>query len=135
MKIEHLWADGHYDRLSALAAEFVGRKVDVFLAAGGPPSALAAKAATSSIPIVFSGASDAIGIGLVPSLSRPGGNITGMSLFSVTLAGKRLELLQELIPSGNAFAYLTNPANPGSRARTVRGGEGCGRRSACGSRW
>jgi putative ABC transport system substrate-binding protein len=115
VKIEHLWADGHYDRLSALAAEFVGRKVDVLLAAGGPPSALAAKAATSSIPIVFSGASDAIGIGLVPSLSRPGGNITGMSLFSVTLAGKRLELLRELIPSGNAFAYLTNPANPGSR--------------------
>ena len=112
VRIEYLWADGHYDRLPALAAELVNRKVAVLLAAGGPPSALAAKAATSSIPIVFSGASDAVGIGLVPSLSRPGGNITGMSLFNMALGGKRLQLLRELIPSGKAFAYLINPASP-----------------------
>jgi len=115
VRIEHLWADGQYQLLPALAAELVARKVTVLLAAGGPPSALAAKAATSSIPIVFSGASDAIGIGLVSSFSRPGGNITGMSLFSITLAGKRLQLLRELIPSGNAFAYLINPANPSAQ--------------------
>ena len=112
VKIEYLWADGHYERLPALAAEVVNRKVAVLLAAGGPPSALAAKAATSSIPIVFSGASDAVGIGLVPSLSRPGGNITGMSLFNVTLGGKRLGLMRELLPSGTVFAYLINPTNP-----------------------
>ncbi|MGH6643477.1 MAG: ABC transporter substrate-binding protein, partial [Bradyrhizobium sp.] len=115
VKIDYLWADGRYERLPALAAELVGRKITVLLAAGGPPSALAAKAATSTIPIVFSGASDAIGIGLVPSLSRPGGNITGMSLFSVALAGKRLEILRELIPSGSTFAYLINPANPSAQ--------------------
>ena len=112
VSIEHRWAEGHYDRLPALAAELVASRVSVLLAAGGPPSALAAKAATSTIPIVFSGSSDAVGVGLVPSLSRPGGNITGMSLFNVALGGKRLEILRELIPAGEGFAYLINPANP-----------------------
>ena len=113
--IEYRWADGRYERLPALAGELVARKVSVLLAAGGPPTALAAKAATSTIPIVFSGASDAVGIGLVPSLSRPGGNITGTSHFNVALGGKRLEILRELIPAGNVFAYLINPANPSAQ--------------------
>lgn len=115
VSIEHRWADGQYERLPALAAELVDRKISVLLAAGGPPSALAAKAATSTIPIVFSGSSDAVGMGLVPSLSRPGGNITGMSLFNVALGAKRLEILRELIPTGDAFAYLINPANPSAQ--------------------
>jgi putative ABC transport system substrate-binding protein len=110
--IEFRWADGQYDRMPALAAELVARNVTVILAAGGPPSALAAKRATSTIPIVFSGSSDAVGLGLVQSLNRPGGNITGISHFNIALAGKRLENLRELIPAGNAFCYLVNPANP-----------------------
>jgi putative ABC transport system substrate-binding protein len=110
--VEYRWADGHYERLPALAAELVARNVTIILAAGGPPSALAAKAATSTIPIVFSGTSDAVGIGLVQSLSRPGGNITGISHFNVALAGKRLENIRELLQVGNAFCYLINPANP-----------------------
>ena len=113
--IEHRWADGQYERLPALAAELVASKVSVLLAAGGPPSALAAKAATTTIPIVFPGSSDAVGIGLVQSLNRPGGNITGTSLFNVVLGGKRLEILRELIPAGDAFAYLVNPANPSAQ--------------------
>ena len=113
--IEYRWADGHYERLPALAAELVARKVSILLAAGGPPSALAAKAATTTIPIVFPAASDAVGVGLVSSLSRPGGNITGMSLFNAALGGKRLELLRELVPASDAFAYLVNPANPSAQ--------------------
>ncbi len=118
--IEYRWADGRYDRLPALAAELVARNVTVILAAGGPPSALAAKAATSTIPIVFSGTSDAVGLGLVQSLSKPGGNITGISHFNVALAGKRLENLRELTQAGNPFCYLINPGNPS--AETERRG-------------
>jgi putative tryptophan/tyrosine transport system substrate-binding protein len=113
--IEYRWADGHYERLPALAAELVGRKVNLLIAAGGPPSSLAAKAATTTIPIVFPGSSDAVGLGLVQSLSRPGGNMTGTSLFNVALGGKRLELLRELIPTGDLFGYVVNPANPSAQ--------------------
>lgn len=113
--IEYRWAEGHYDRLPALAAELVHLKVAAILAAGGPPSAVAAKEATSTIPVVFSAAGDPVGLGLVASLSRPGGNVTGMSLFNATLVAKRLALLHELIPSAGTVAYLTNPANPSGK--------------------
>jgi putative ABC transport system substrate-binding protein len=117
--IEYRWADGHYEKMPALAAELVGRRVNLLIAAGGPPSALAAKAATTTIPIVFPGSSDAVGLGLVESLNRPGGNITGTSLFNVTLGGKRLELMRELLPAGQSFAYLVNPTNPSARLEVI----------------
>ena len=113
--IEYRWAEGHYDKLPTLAAELVGLKVSAILAAGGPPSALAAKKATSTIPVIFSAADDPVGIGLVQSLNRPGGNITGMSVFNATLGAKRLGLLHEMVPSAQTIAYLTNPANPSAR--------------------
>jgi putative ABC transport system substrate-binding protein len=104
--IEYRWAEGRYDRLSALAAELVGLRVAAVLAAGGPPAALAAKQATTTIPIIFSAADDPVGLGLVESLSRPGGNITGMSVFNSSLGAKRLGLLHELVPSAKTVAYL-----------------------------
>jgi putative ABC transport system substrate-binding protein len=113
--IDYRWAEGNYERLPALAAELVGLRVAAILAAGGSPSALAAKKATSKIPIVFSAVDDPIGVGLVESLSRPGGNVTGMSVFNSTLVAKRLELLHELVPTAKTIAYLTNPSIPSSR--------------------
>jgi putative tryptophan/tyrosine transport system substrate-binding protein len=120
--IEYRWAEGNYDRLPALAAELVGLRVAAILAAGGPPSALAAKKATSKIPIIFSAADDPVGLGLVESLSRPGGNITGMSVFNSALGAKRLGLLHELVPSARTVAYLANPANPSTRLE-IRAGQ------------
>jgi len=113
--IEYRWAEGNYERLPALAAELVALRVAAILAAGGSPSAFAAKKATSKIPIVFSAADDPVGLGLVESLSRPGGNVTGMSLFNSTLVAKRVELLHELVPSAKTIAYLTNPSVPSAR--------------------
>jgi putative tryptophan/tyrosine transport system substrate-binding protein len=113
--VEYRWAEGHYDRLPALAAELIGLKVAAILAAGGPPSALAAKNATSTIPVIFSAADDPVGIGLVASLSRPGGNVTGMSVFNSALVAKRFGLLHELVPAAGTIAYLTNPANPSTK--------------------
>jgi len=112
LTIAFRWAEGRYDRLPALAAELVSLRVAVLYAAGGPPSALAAKAATSAIPIVFSAASDPVGLGLVASLSRPGGNVTGMSLFASDLWAKNVELLKELVPTASVMAYLVNPSTP-----------------------
>ncbi len=106
------WAEGHYDRLPALAAELVSLRVAVLYSAGGPPAALAAKAATSTIPIVFSTANDPVELGLVASLNRPGGNITGMSLLASDLWAKAVELLRELVPTASVVAYLVNPSSP-----------------------
>jgi len=106
------WAEGHYDRLPTLAAELVQLRVAVLFTAGGPPSAFAAKAATQTIPIVFSAAIDPDRIGLVTSLNRPGGNITGMSLFPSELAAKSVQLLKQLLPTATLIAYLVNPSNP-----------------------
>jgi putative ABC transport system substrate-binding protein len=106
--IEYRWAEGRYDRLPALAADLAGRKVDVIVAAGGTPTALAAKSATSTIPIIFA-AGDPVASGLVASLARPGGNLTGVSILSVELMPKRLELLSDMIPLPRAIALLVNP--------------------------
>jgi putative tryptophan/tyrosine transport system substrate-binding protein len=108
--IEYRWAEGRYDRLSALAADLVGRKVDL-IATGGLPPALAAKNATSTIPIVFLG-TDPVRDGLVASLARPGGNLTGFTVINVELMPKRLDLLTELVPQARLIALLVNPNNP-----------------------
>jgi ABC-type uncharacterized transport system substrate-binding protein len=110
--IEYRWAEGHYDRLPGLAADLVGRKVDLIVAAGGLPSPLAAKSATSTIPIIFTSNGDPVAEGLVASLARPGGNLTGFSFFSTELMPKRLELLSELAPHAGVIALLVNPNNP-----------------------
>jgi putative tryptophan/tyrosine transport system substrate-binding protein len=110
--IEYRWAEGHYDRLPALAADLVGRKVDLIATSGGPASALAAKSATSMIPIVFVSGDDAVAVGLVASLAQPGGNLTGVSFLDVELMQKRLELLSELVPQAGVIALLVNPNNP-----------------------
>ena len=118
--IEYRWAEGHYDRLPALAAELVGRKVDVIVSASGSPTALAAKSATSTIPIVFRSGADAVELGLVASLARPGGNLTGVSLLVDELTPKRLELLSELVPQARVIALLVNPNNTNCRAQHQR---------------
>ena len=110
--IEYRWAEDPYDRLPALAADLVNRKVDLIVASGGLLSALAAKRATSTIPIVFTGVSDPVAAGLVASLARPGGNLTGFSPFQVELMPKRLELLTELVPQAKVIALLANPNFP-----------------------
>jgi putative ABC transport system substrate-binding protein len=110
--IEFRWAQGRYDRLPALASELAGRPVAVLVATGGAPSALAAKAATATIPIVYVAGGDPIAMGLVASLNRPGGNVTGVNMFTVLLGGKRLGLLRELVPGGTLIAVLLNPENP-----------------------
>src|SRR5437868_4549474 len=116
MVVAFRWAEGDYDRLPALAADLVGSRVALIVAAGGPPSALAAKAATSNIPIVFSSVTDPVRLGLVSSLNRPGGNVTGMASFTTALGAKRLGLLHELVPSASTIAVLMNPKNPGAEA-------------------
>ena len=109
--IEYRWAEGHYDRIPALIGDLVQRNVAVIVASGGVHGALAAKAATSIIPIVFANGSDPIKFGLVASLNRPGGNVTGVSFFTADLDAKRLELLRQLVPQVTAIAALLNPTN------------------------
>jgi putative ABC transport system substrate-binding protein len=110
--IEYRWAEGHYDRLPALATELVNRRITVMAATGGDVSALAAKAATTTIPIVFTAGGDAVKIGLVSSFNKPGGNVTGVNLFFTEMGAKRLEMLRQLIPGATAIAMLVNPNNP-----------------------
>jgi putative ABC transport system substrate-binding protein len=110
--IEYRWADNNYDRLPALAGELVRFPVAVIVAAGGNITAGAAKAATPTIPIVFTAVSDPVKGGLVASFNRPGGNVTGVAILSAELDTKRLELLHELVPSSGAIGVLVNPGNP-----------------------
>jgi putative tryptophan/tyrosine transport system substrate-binding protein len=112
VEIEYLWAEGNNDRLPALAAELVRRQVALIVAAGGTPSALAAKAATATIPVLFGVAVDPVELGLVASLNRPGGNLTGLTNLNVEVGPKRVELLRELLPSATLIAVLVNPTNP-----------------------
>jgi len=110
--IEYRWAEGRNDRLPALAADLVRREVSVLAAPGSLASALAAQAATSTIPIVFETGADPVAAGLVTSLSRPGGNLTGVTSLNAEVGPKRLELLHELLPAAGEFALLVNPTNP-----------------------
>jgi putative ABC transport system substrate-binding protein len=117
------WADGQYDRLPALAAELVRTPVDVLVATGGLPTIQAAKAATTTIPIVFTLGTDPVATGIVASLNRPGGNITGSQLFTATIDGKRFGLLHDMAPTAALTAVLVNPKNPNvpARSREIEG--------------
>jgi len=115
LSVEYRWASGHYDRLSALAAELVSLRVAAILATGGTDPAVATKALTEKIPIVFISAADPVRPGLVASLNRPGGNVTGVSLISSTLEAKRLEMLHRLLPGAASIGALVNPDYPDSQ--------------------
>jgi len=118
--IEFRWAEGQHERLPALAADLVGRGVAVIVAPGGAPAGLAAKSVTTSIPIVFEMGADPIAIGLVPSLSQPGGNLTGVTSLSVEVTPKRLELLHEAVSVAGVFAALINPTSPTAESQSKK---------------
>jgi len=118
VRIDYRWAQGQYDRLPGLVAELLRRPVDVLVATGGTLSALAAKTATTSIPIVFVIGSDPIKFGLVASLNRPGGNATGVSFLVNVLTAKQFELLHEMVPRAKLIGFLVNPTNPNTESDT-----------------
>ena len=118
--IEYRWAENQMDRLPALATELVGLKVAAIISPGGLASTLAAKQATTTIPIVFAISDDPVRLGLVASLARPGGNLTGVNFFAGELTAKRLELLRELVPTANRVAVLVNPANAANAEATLK---------------
>jgi len=124
--IEYRWADNQIDRLPALAADLVRRKVAVIVTTGGPAVAFAAKAAATTIPIVFLVAEDPVRLGLVASLARPSGNLTGINFFSGELTAKRLALLRELVPGATRVAVLVNPTGPAAET-TLRDAEAAAR--------
>jgi putative tryptophan/tyrosine transport system substrate-binding protein len=117
--IDYRWSEGRYDRLAGLAADLVRRQVAIIVVLGGDPSALAAKAATATIPIVFSSGTDPVKLGLVSSLNRPGGNLTGVSFLSSLLLAKQLELLRELVPAATTIGFLVN-SNTEARTREMQ---------------
>ena len=114
VRMDVRWADGRYDQVPALAIEIAATKPDLIVAVGGNPVAVAAKQATSTIPVVFGAGADPVAIGVVSNLNRPDGNLTGMTLSAQDLDAKRLELLHDLVPQARSVALLMNPTNPGS---------------------
>jgi putative ABC transport system substrate-binding protein len=125
--IEYRWADGQFERLPAMAADLVGRRVSVIFASASDAATQAAMAATKAIPIIFITASDPVDMGFVQSLSRPGGNVTGVALLGHELMAKRLELLRDLIPGATRIALVVNPNNPGTPT-VIQGSEAAARR-------